>query len=68
MKSNGNPSMNIQIKISNQAYDAGYSGILYPGSRKSIGNNSAVVLFGGRYNSNEIKKIVDKQINQRQGN
>jgi RES domain-containing protein len=48
-------------KVSNQAYDAGYNGILYPSSRKS-GNNQAIILFDGRYDSDAIKLILDRQI------
>ncbi|WP_448102750.1 RES domain-containing protein [Luteibacter jiangsuensis] len=43
-------------QIANQAFDAGYSGILYPSTR---GPGNAVVLFGGRYNPNLITPIVD---------
>ena len=48
-------------EISNQAYDAGYNGIIYSSSRKD-GNNKTVVLFGGRYNSDDIKVIMDRPI------
>jgi hypothetical protein len=43
-------------QIANQAFDAGYNGILYPSTR---GPGNAVVLFGGRYNPNLIAPIVD---------
>ncbi|MFD2231222.1 RES domain-containing protein [Alkalimarinus sediminis] len=48
-------------QVSNQAYDAGYNGILYPSSRKA-GNNQAITLFDGRYDSDAIKLILDRQI------
>jgi filamentous hemagglutinin len=48
-------------QISNQAFEAGYKGIIYSSSRKS-GNNKAVVLFGGRYNPDEIKVIINHPI------
>ena len=47
-------------QIANQAYDAGYSGIVYPSSRKAGSN--AVVLFEGRYDSKAIKPILDMSI------
>jgi len=43
-------------QIANQAFDAGYNGILYSSTR---GPGNAVVLFGGRYNPNLITPIVD---------
>ena len=49
-------------EISNQAYDAGYSGILYPSSRKSGGNNNALVLFEGRYDPDQINTLLNFQI------
>jgi hypothetical protein len=48
-------------QVSNQAYDAGYNGILYPSSRKA-GNNQAITLFDGRYDPDAIKLILDRQI------
>ncbi len=48
-------------EISNKAYDAGYSGIVYPSSRKQ-GNNTAVVLFEGRYDPSAIEVIIDAPI------
>ncbi|MBB1279395.1 RES family NAD+ phosphorylase [Pseudoalteromonas sp. SR41-1] len=48
-------------QISNQAFDAGYNGILYPSSRKN-GNNRAITLFGGRYDSDAITLILDRKI------
>jgi RES domain-containing protein len=47
-------------QIANQAYDAGYSGIFYPSSRKAGSN--AVVLFEGRYDPKAIKPILDVSI------
>lgn len=47
-------------KIANQAYDAGYSGIVYPSSRKAGSN--AVALFDGRYDPKSIKQILDVSI------
>jgi hypothetical protein len=44
-------------QIANQAFDAGYTGILYPSSRNTTG--TAVVLFGGRYDPNAIKPILN---------
>ncbi|MFC3032174.1 hypothetical protein ACFOEE_06560 [Pseudoalteromonas fenneropenaei] len=52
---------NYTNKISNQAYDAGYNGILYSSSRKT-GNNRAITLFEGRYNADNIKKVLDRTI------
>lgn len=50
-------------QIANQAYDKGYSGIIYDSSRKTgASNNRAVVLFGGRYDSAKIKPVLDKPI------
>lgn len=46
-------------KISNQAYDEGYNGIIYPSSRKATGNNKAVILFGDRYDPKAIDTIMD---------
>lgn len=43
-------------QIANQAYDAGYNGILYPSTR---GPGNAVVLFGGRYDPSAISRVVD---------
>lgn len=43
-------------EIANQAYDAGYNGILYPSTR---GPGNAVVLFGGRYDPGLISPVVD---------
>ena len=43
-------------QIANQAFDAGYNGILYPSTR---GPGNAVVLFGGRYDPNLIAPVVD---------
>lgn len=43
-------------EIANQAYDAGYNGILYPSTR---GPGNAVVLFGGRYDPSLISPVVD---------
>uniref|UniRef100_A0A486XTN4 RES domain-containing protein n=1 Tax=Rheinheimera sp. BAL341 TaxID=1708203 RepID=A0A486XTN4_9GAMM len=48
-------------QISNQAYDAGYNGILYSSSRNT-GNNRAFVLFGERYDPDAIKLILNRQI------
>jgi len=48
-------------KISNQAYDTGYNGIIYSSSRKSV-NNKAVILFEGRYDPDKIKPIIDTPI------
>jgi hypothetical protein len=48
-------------RISNQAYEAGYNGIIYSSSRKA-GNNNAVVLFGGKYDPEKIKVILDRPI------
>ncbi|MCA2015846.1 DUF6531 domain-containing protein [Vibrio tritonius] len=49
-------------KIANQAYDQGYNGILYNSTRKTNGNNKAVVLFNGRYNQGNFNLILDKGI------
>lgn len=48
-------------KIANQAYDAGYTGIMYSSTRKS-GNNRALILFGGRYDPAAIEVISDRKI------
>ncbi len=53
---------NYTNDISNQAYTAGYSGILYESSRKTEGNNKALVLFEGRYDPNNISQIMDISI------
>ncbi|EPG3343222.1 DUF637 domain-containing protein, partial [Acinetobacter baumannii] len=50
-------------KIANQAYDKGYSGIIYNSSRNTgSSNNRAVILFGGRYDAEKIKPVLDKPI------
>ncbi|QNX89151.1 two-partner secretion domain-containing protein [Acinetobacter seifertii] len=50
-------------KIANQAYDKGYSGIIYNSSRNAgSSNNRAVILFGGRYDAEKIKPVLDKPI------
>jgi RES domain len=43
-------------EISNQAFSAGYNGIIYPSTRFS---GSAVVLFGGRYVPSNIMPILN---------
>ncbi|RLZ08822.1 filamentous hemagglutinin N-terminal domain-containing protein [Acinetobacter sp. 2JN-4] len=49
--------------IANQAYDKGYSGIIYNSSRNTGSNNNrAVVLFGDRYDPAKIKPVLDKPI------
>ncbi len=48
--------------VSNQAYQAGYNGILYESSRKSAGNNKALILFDGRYKQSDIELIMDRKI------
>lgn len=49
--------------IANQAYDKGYTGIIYNSSRNTASsNNRAVVLFSGRYNAAKIKPVLDKPI------
>lgn len=48
-------------KIANQAYDNGYSGIIYNSSRNTGSNNNrAVILFGNRYDPAKIKPVLDK--------
>jgi len=50
-------------RIANQAYDKGYTGIIYNSSRNTGSNNNrAVVLFGGRYDAAKIKPVLDKPI------
>ncbi|SJN58281.1 Putative deoxyribonuclease RhsC [Vibrio ruber DSM 16370] len=49
-------------QIANQAYDTGYNGILYSSTRKTVGNNKAIVLFGGKYDASNVKLIFDKRI------
>lgn len=49
--------------IANQAYDKGYTGIIYNSSRNTGSNNNrAVVLFGGRYDAAKIKPVLNKPI------
>lgn len=48
-------------QVANQAYDAGYKGILYNSTRKE-GSNKAVVLFGGRFDKSKITPIINKSI------
>jgi hypothetical protein len=47
--------------IANQAYAAGYKGILYNSTRKG-GSNKAVVLFGGRFDKSKITPVINKPI------
>ncbi|WP_161796337.1 RES family NAD+ phosphorylase [Arsukibacterium ikkense] len=48
-------------QVANQAYNAGYKGILYNSTRKE-GSNKAVVLFGGRFDKAKITPIINKPI------
>jgi len=48
-------------QVANQAYDAGYKGILYNSTRKDS-SNKAVVLFGGRFDKAKIIPIINKPI------
>lgn len=50
---------NYTNAVSNQAYRAGYSGILYESSRKTGDHNKALVLFEGRYDPDEITQIMN---------
>lgn len=47
-------------QIEKQAYSAGYSGILYPSSRKQGAN--AMVLFDGRYDPSQFNILINKPI------
>ena len=44
-------------EIANQAYDAGYTGIIYSSTRNPGGK--AVVLFDGRYDPKTIQPVID---------
>lgn len=46
-------------QISNDAFAAGYNGIIY---RSTRGHGNAVVLFGGRYDPSMIVPIIDMPI------
>ena len=48
-------------QIANQAYAAGYKGILYNSTRKE-GSNKAVILFGGRFDKSKIMPVINKPI------
>lgn len=49
--------------ISNQAYDKGYTGIIFNSSRNTgSSSNRVVLLFGGRYDPAKIKPVLDKPI------
>ncbi|WP_346288597.1 DUF637 domain-containing protein [Zoogloea sp.] len=48
-------------QIANQAYDAGYTGIVYSSTRNPGGK--AVVLFNGRYDPMSIQPVLDYSIN-----
>ncbi|MFC0350697.1 hypothetical protein [Undibacterium danionis] len=52
--------------IANQAYDQGYSGVIYPSSRNlGTTNNRAVILFDGRYDSSKITPIINVPIRKK---
>lgn len=53
-------------QIANQAFDAGYTGIIYSSTRNPSGK--AVVLFGGRFDPNAIQPIIDIRLKTNQGN
>jgi len=46
--------------VANKAFDSGYSGIVYPSSRKA--GSKALVLFNGRYDIGSIKSILNTSI------
>lgn len=54
--------------VGNQAFDAGYNGVLFNSSRNLSENNQVILLFDGRYKLDHIKKIIDERINREKKN